>query len=162
MTQEIEEFKPIEGYEGIYEISSLGNVRIIKTGKFKKNQTNNTGYSMVVLWHGKQAKGFLIHRLVAKAFIPNPDNLSDVNHKNGIKTDNRADNLEWLTRSQNHKHAYDIGLKKPSNQILTLEQVRYIKENPMNLSRKQLAEKFNVSYWCICDIYQNKSFKEVA
>lgn len=67
-----------------------------------------------------------IHRLVAEAFVPNPDNKPEVNHKNGIKTDNRAENLEWVTQSENVKHAYDVLHRKPTRSFLG----RFGKDHP--------------------------------
>lgn len=76
------------------------------TGRIKKMTPAKRpdGYLRIVL----KNKGYYIHRLVAEAFIPNPDNKLQVNHKNGNKTDNRVENLEWLSRSENVKHAYDV------------------------------------------------------
>lgn len=155
------EWKPIKGYEN-YEVSNDGEVRIVKSGKLKIPQETNTGYYQVLLWVGKKAKGFLLHRLVAEAFIDNPDNLPQVNHKDGNKANNSVNNLEWISVSDNLKHAYKNHLKIASNQKLTLEEVRYIKKNPEALTRRELAERFKVSYWTICNIFQGKCFAEVV
>lgn len=82
---------------GTYSISNLGNVRNDKTGKVLKPSINNCGYKIIVLL----GKCYAVHRLVAQAFIPNPNNLSDVNHINEIKTDNRVENLEWMSHKDN-------------------------------------------------------------
>lgn len=157
-----ERWKPIKGYEKKYEISNCGNVKIIKTNKLKLPQKSKNGYLVINLYIGKNPKRVYIHRLVAKAFIENPNNYKDVNHKDGNKSNNYVGNLEWCTRSQNLKHAYKNKLKVPSSQVLTIEQVKYIKQNPKNLSRKQLADELNISYWSICNIYQGRTFKEVS
>lgn len=115
----MELWKDIKGYEGLYQISSLGRVkslsRITKDGKHIKEKIRKiafhsaTGYKFIGLYKYK-TENKLIHRLVAEAFIPNPLKLSDVNHLNGVKTDNRVENLEWVSRSRNLKHAIEIGL----------------------------------------------------
>jgi len=95
----------IEGYEN-YIITKNGNVTNTNSNHTLKKQINNCGYYRVELSRaGKQKKHF-IHRLVAAAYIPNKDNLPQVNHINGDKLDNRVENLEWCTASQNHKHSY--------------------------------------------------------
>ena len=97
-----------------YQISTTGIVKSLKRFKdkiLKPMQTSN-GYQQVCLYNGK-VKRHLVHRLVANAFIPNPENKRTVNHKNGIKTDNRVDNLEWATYSENHLHSYrELGRKR--------------------------------------------------
>lgn len=97
-------WRPISGHEG-YEVSDAGEVR--HGERILSLQTDPNGYSRVLLGRGFNAR---VHRLVAQAFIPNPDGKPEVNHKNGIKTDNRVENLEWATRNENQLHAYMNGL----------------------------------------------------
>ena len=118
-------WKPVCDYEGYYEISILGEVRGIERmvvtekglrtikGKSIKTRINNDGYAEIRLSIEGKTKTTFLHIILAKAFIPNPENKSEINHLNGIKTDNRLKNLEWVTHSENMKHAYKIGLIKP-------------------------------------------------
>lgn len=101
----IEIFKDIQGYEG-YQISNLGNVKSLKFGKERilKPAKNHKGYLYVVLSKQGKGKSYLIHRLVTKAFIPNPQNLPQVNHKDENKNNNIVDNLEWCTNEYNHNY----------------------------------------------------------
>lgn len=108
---------PVEGYEDRYEVSNTGKVRSLNyhmTGKTKelKPITEGKGYLMVGLCRDGKMKWGKIHRLVATAFIPNPENKREVNHKDGNKKNNHVDNLEWATASENMKHAFSMGLKK--------------------------------------------------
>lgn len=123
---------PVVGYENYYEISSLGNVRslervveyelktkrgiVIKRHLHKpkklKTHIGNVGYYTTDFQVNKIKQTVSVHRLIAEAFIPNPDKKATVNHKDGIKTNISISNLEWATFSENNKHAVDTGLRK--------------------------------------------------
>lgn len=111
--------KNVMGYEGLYLIDSLGNIvscprqqgsRFVNQYKILGTKINRFGYKEVALSKDGKTKTVLLHRLIAIHFVDNPTNLPCVNHINGIKTDNRIENLEWCTQSQNTKHAYDNNL----------------------------------------------------
>lgn len=113
----LEDWKPVAGYEGIYEVSSLGRIRSYRKGKWglcdaPKIIYGQLGrhYRTVVLCKDGHKNSVYIHRLVAETFIPNLQNLSEVNHKDGNKSNNAADNLEWCTHTENMHHADRIGL----------------------------------------------------
>ena len=97
----IEEWRPIKGYEGLYEVSNTGLVRNVVKGRYLKPGFDKNGYLKCVLSKGGKQRTVYIHRLVATAFIPNPDGLPQVNHRDEDKTRNVVDNLEWCTSKYN-------------------------------------------------------------
>lgn len=97
-------WKDIEGYEGLYQVSNVGRVKSVRKNIILKSRIERNGYESVKLSANNISKGYYIHRLVANAFIPNPDNLPQVNHKDENKTNNCVDNLEWCTRHYNHNY----------------------------------------------------------
>ena len=107
----LEIWRDIKNYEGIYEVSNLGRIKSIsRNGTIKENRilkpNKVMGYSQVGLQKYGTRKYKKIHRLVAEAFIPNPENKKEVNHKDGNKANNCVDNLEWVTTSENQLHSY--------------------------------------------------------
>lgn len=123
----MENWKPIEGYEDSYEVSDLGRVRsidrftptwsgrVFKKGVIKTLKEDKDGYYKVWLSKSSKKKPFFVHRLVAKAFIDNVEELPVVNHIDGDKKNNVPENLEWCTRSDNDKHAFKLGLRRASD-----------------------------------------------
>lgn len=122
-----EAWKDIQGYEGKYQVSNLGRIKSLDRyvpfgqnasrlrkleGKVLKLQPHQQGYSVVSLSKDSKISQYLVHRLVAEAFIPNPENKEMVNHKDGNKQNNNVTNLEWATRQENEDHAFRTGLKK--------------------------------------------------
>ena len=104
----IEELKDIVGYEGLYKISPSGDVYSAQTGRKRRAYVNRDGYPTIRLCKRCEGKNHSVHRLVAEAYIPKIAGKEYVNHKNGIKTDNRVENLEWCTPSENIKHSYSV------------------------------------------------------
>ena len=99
-----EEWKDIENYEGVYQVSSFGRVKRLNTNRILKSGKSKGGYPYVVLSKNGITSNKTIHRLVAEGFIPNPENKSDVNHIDEDKTNNIVSNLEWMTRKENINH----------------------------------------------------------
>ena len=172
-------WKDVQGYEGQYQVSNLGRVKSIKrklangrtvTEKIlnssSKKKTQD-GYLMVAL----AGKTFRVNRLVATAFVPNSDNKPVVNHIDGDKENNKADNLEWATISENMLHAYRCGFKtamigeENPNAKLTKGQVKAIRNEYVPYSQQYgsnaLAKKYNVSNVTITNIVNYKTYKNV-
>ena len=114
----MEEFRKVNWLNDCYYVSNLGRVKSFrqnKNGRILKAGKDSKGYVQVLLCDKKSnnKKRFMVHRLVAEAFIPNPDNKPQVNHKDGHRSNNNLDNLEWVTQSENMRHSIDVLGKKP-------------------------------------------------
>jgi hypothetical protein len=164
-------WKDIAGFEGLYQVSNLGNVkRLVSERVFEERLIGRSidryGYVKRVLSKDGKNNCFTEHRLVAMAFIDNPNNKATVNHKNGIKTDNRVENLEWCTNQENMKHAIETGLKdqkgiKHHKCKLTEEQVLEIRKIGFSQTRTSLSKKYGVSRTNILGIIKGKFWKHI-
>ena len=151
----MEVFKDIKGYEGLYQVSNLGNVKSLNyngTGKERilKSCVHKSGYLVVILYKDGKAKIHYVHRLVAEAFIDNPDNLPCVNHKNEDKTDNRVENLEFCSYQYNIN--YGTRNERISKIVVqyTLDGV-FVEEYPsVSEAKRQLGySQGNISECCL-------------
>ncbi len=178
-------WKFIDGYEGYYEISNLGRVRsverVITCGGYEAGNRHvpiytrtiksrflkfgwvakkgsKTKYVQVILSRDNLNEHFLVAVLVAKAFIPNPENLPQVNHKDFDKSHNGASNLEWVTALGNTRHAI-VNNHRSCLVKLTPEKARVIKQELKNrVPQRVLAQRFHVSRWTISDISLGKNW----
>lgn len=163
---------PVKSYENIFEIREDGEIYSLRTQKYLKKFKTKTGYWVIgSRIGGRNGKCIYLrlHRLVAEAFIPNPDNKPFVNHIDGVKTNNSVENLEWCTSSENTRHAISIGKMVPPDMFeyrkLSNEDVSFIRNNykhrcPLN-SINMLSNKFGVSERVIHKIVHNQTYKEV-
>jgi hypothetical protein len=105
----MEEWRDVVGYEGKYLVSNIGNIKSVKRDKILTPKKNHDGYLRIQLWKNNKAVFVSIHRLVAESFIPNHENKPFVNHIDGTKNNNLVENLEWVTQSENVRHAWNNG-----------------------------------------------------
>lgn len=178
MNDQHEIWRDVAGFEGYYMISNLGRIKSLtrkiteKTGKVNilksriiRQCVNDQGYWRFTANKDGKRKGLLQHRLIATAFIPNPENKPFINHKNGIRSDNRIENLEWCTHQENVDHSWRTGLNQnigEGNSVskLTLKDVLYIKKVYEDKWGQQssLARMFNVTPSAIASVVKNKSW----
>ena len=173
-------WRPIRGFEGLYEISSYGNVKAlakrIDAGhchrdypeKIMRPADDKDGYLRLSLYDAShKAHTKKVHRLVADAFIGNPEGLPQINHKDGNKKNNHVNNLEWCTNSHNMKHAVRIGLIRLDgihnpNHKLRIEDVDYIKKHFISRDKdnglKALAVRFGVNKKTIANIIKGETW----
>lgn len=152
------ELREVQGYPN-YKISSEGIIYNKRNRVLKPHKSNN-GYLQIGLYKDKKfSKRATIHRLVACAFVVNsdPSKFDQVNHKNGIKTDNRAINLEWTNQKGNNKHKFEVLKYHGVGRKLTDEQAKQIRES--NLSSRKAAKFWNVDQLTIIRIRLNRIYK---
>lgn len=172
--------RDVKGYEGLYEITKDGIIfrkeRITKKSngydlKLKRKQMKQSdlkGYLSVGLIKNKVKKRVHVHRLVAETFIPNPDNKSQVNHINGIKTDNRVCNLEWTTPKENTQHAVknklrgdSKGMKNGMSKVNESDVKRMREMYKSGLSQIQISKVFNLNKDTVWKIINRKLWDHV-
>ena len=158
-------FKPIMGFED-YQVSSCGVIKN-RHGRSLKQRMDKYGYATIVLCKNGVPKNFFVHRLVALTFIPNSECKETVNHKNGIKTDNRVENLEWATQSENNQHAYDTGLSKPHRlrgekngraKITDIQYKEIVKRLKKGEKQKEIASVYGLS---ASRVYRIKKYSNI-
>ena len=175
-----EQWLPIIGYEGFYEVSNLGRVKSIARWKpqnnggkcwvedrILNNSVNNRGYVRLCLHRDSKGKSYKLSRLVAQAFVPNPNNLPYVNHIDGVKTNDIYTNLEWCSQSDNVKHAYTCGLRqsaigKVRLTILSFEKAEEIRAlyKSGDKNQREIAELYGVSTATINGIINYKIWQK--
>lgn len=155
----------VVGYEGLYGVDESGNVFSTKSGRLKP-QEKNGGYQYVNLYRGGTVKHVYIHRLVAEAFIPNLDNLPEVNHIDCDKANNHVSNLEWCDRHRNLQHSYDHGLKRVGETHgcakLTEDDVREIRALRGKATGKEISQMFGVAPCTVSAIQLHRIWKGVV
>jgi hypothetical protein len=172
----MENWKPVVGYEEIYEVSDLGRVRRIKpgsstrVGRISRGSLTPDGYIRVSLsFHDSTKRTHNVARLVAIAFIPNPENKPEVNHRDGNKVNNCVDNLEWVTVLENRRHARDTGLWQSTkgskngsskvNEEIVLEMRKLHKE--LKLSFAELGRRYGISIGAASRIIKRMAWQHV-
>lgn len=181
-TLDNEIWRDIQGYEGRYQISNIGRLKSLKratqgtrsdgstyTQQIRETmllQTyNSTGYLGSSLYYAGVGTRCFTHRLVAQAFIPNPDNLPQVNHIDGDKSNNTIENLEWVSAKTNMIHGFTTGLitvpsgAESAHAKLTWEEVRYIRGNPEGMLQKELAAMFGIGCSTVSHVQHYKTYK---
>jgi hypothetical protein len=169
-----EKWRDVADYEGLYIVSDVGRLYSINRGLFMRLSMNGRGYYHTAI--GTKDTGYRkirIHAVVSRAFIGECPEGKEVNHKNGIKSDNRASNLEYVVHSRNVQHAYDIGLRKRiggehGKHTLTEKDVRRVRRRYRDLGSKrhgfikQVADEYEVTPTCIWSIVHNKVWPNVT
>ena len=163
-----EQWVPVIGYESTYEVSDCGRVRRTgissgaSMGRILRQWIIHTGYVQVTLSVANKQRSFRLSRLVTRAFHGEPPTVShEANHKNGDKLNNRADNLEWVTSSQNKLHALAHGLMKLPNVKLTETDVRAIRALRGTLTYQEIGKQFGIGASNVCMVLNRQTWNDV-
>lgn len=164
----MELWKDVVGYENYFKVSNFGTVLSKRTGKLLKQSITKSGYATIATKIGGRngkAVCFKVHRLVAQAFISNPEGKLTVNHKDSNRLNNNVSNLEWMTQQENTKHGQDFGsirygLNRGKSK-LTKEQVKEIRSNAKGLSQRALAAEYAISKTMVYLIQQGQVLTSV-
>ena len=177
-----EEWRDVIGYEGWYQVSSLGNVRSVdrdilySNGRIHHTKGVNlvqvldkSGYPVVGLSKNQKINMCKVHRLVCLAFTPNPEDKQQVNHIDGVKTNNVVTNLEWNTSSENQQHCVDNGLRvigkgelSSAPKLKEVEVVEIKKLLNRGVKQRDIAKMYDVHFATISAIYRGKSWSHVV
>lgn len=162
-------WKDVDGYKGLYQVSTTGLVKSLSSNKknqysdkeFLKSQfVNRYGYLMVTFRKNGVRKNLTVHKLVAEAFIPNPERKTQINHLNGDKLCNRVENLQWCTASENQKHRFQSLDHVTYNKLLTKSEVFEILSQKGKGWRKEISEKLGVSEACIKAVRSGRNYND--
>jgi NUMOD4 motif/HNH endonuclease len=163
----MENWKKIPGYEN-YSVSDLGRVRNDKTGRIMKTPATVKGYLHLNLVKETGKSIVLVHRLVGKTFIPNPENKPQINHIDGNKKNNNVTNLEWVTQSENIRHAFDNGMikrykgqKNPNSKLTEVEVLEIRRLRNEGWKQEDIANKFDVHQTLISAIDRKKTWTHI-
>lgn len=155
-------------FAGLYAVSSTGHVKSLRTARILKpdEYTSNSKYMRVTLSESGKTKRYALHRLVALAFLDNPYNKPQVNHKDGDRWNNDVSNLEWCTQKENQTHAVETGLcpkgEDNGNSRYTKHQIRQVKYySHLGHSRKDVANLCNVTLSCVKDVRSGRVWKDL-
>ncbi len=158
-------WREVCGSDGRYEVSNAGAIRKVATQKLVHQYISSNGYMRASIYMDGRYRTVAVHRIIAQAFVSNPDGKPQVNHIDGNKTNNALSNLEWVTASENIQHAYDyLGKISPAkghafNRKLTDSQVRKIRDSSMSCYK--LARIYGVTPSAIWAVKNRKSFVKV-
>jgi len=169
----VEGYEDYEVYDGGRVYSHPKNYKTSHKGRFLKESTNKKGYKSVYLSDSNGQKGFFVHRLVAKAFTPNPENKPQINHIDGDKTNNHVSNLEWCTNTENMGHAKRMGLRNTeaiirataktgkARRSITFKQAEEIRKicKDKKIKQKDVANLFNIDHKMVSEIVLFKRYK---
>lgn len=172
MVINMEEWKDIKSYEGLYMISSFGRVKVVKPrykGKVLLSPNKKSKYLFVTLYKDKKGKNHTIHRLVAEAFLNKSNEADVVNHIDGDKKNNNVNNLEWITQKENVRHAIRIGNgcigERNGKAKLTNKEVRSLRNMYIPKDKKfgcrALAKKYNVATQTMWRILNGRTYKKI-